>query len=64
MPWVYILRCADKSLYVGLSADIEAREQWHNNGFGSSYTANDGRSASYTANHFDLSKLRERVSGN
>ena len=39
MPWIYILRCCDKSLYVGLTDDIEARVQNHNEGRGGSYTA-------------------------
>ena len=38
MPWVYILRCADASLYVGLTDDLEARERAHREGRGCSYT--------------------------
>jgi putative endonuclease len=36
---VYILRCADDSLYVGLTNDVVAREQAHNEGRASRYTA-------------------------
>jgi len=35
---VYILRCADGSYYVGLTEDLEGRENAHNNGRGSTYT--------------------------
>jgi putative endonuclease len=36
---VYILRCGDNSLYVGRTANIELREQTHNEGRGGTYTA-------------------------
>ena len=39
MPWVYILRCVDDSLYVGHSDDVFARERTHNEGRGGRYTA-------------------------
>jgi len=39
MPWVYILRCSDKSLYVGHTDDLDSREKTHNEGRGSRYTA-------------------------
>ena len=39
MAWVYILRCADASLYVGHTDDLDARERTHNEGRGGSYTA-------------------------
>jgi predicted GIY-YIG superfamily endonuclease len=29
MPWVYILRCADDSFYVGSTRDLESRLQQH-----------------------------------
>ncbi len=35
---VYILRCADGSYYVGLTEDLQDRENAHNNGRGSKYT--------------------------
>jgi putative endonuclease len=37
--WVYILRCRDGSLYVGMAADVETRVAWHNAGRGASWTA-------------------------
>ena len=37
--YVYLLRCADDSLYVGETSDLAAREQRHNEGRGGKYTA-------------------------
>lgn len=39
MPFTYIVRCADKTLYVGHAEDIALREQAHNDGHGAMYTA-------------------------
>ena len=39
MHYVYLLRCADNSLDVGETANLQTREQHHNEGRGSSYTA-------------------------
>ena len=36
--WVYILRCADGSLYTGIAADVERRTARHNAGTGAKYT--------------------------
>ncbi len=36
--YVYILRCADGSYYIGLTENLEGRENVHNNGRGSKYT--------------------------
>lgn len=38
MHWVYILKCADGSHYVGETTDPETREQLHNEGRGGKYT--------------------------
>ena len=39
MMWkVYILRCADGTLYTGIATDIEARLAKHVNGTGAKYT--------------------------
>ena len=39
MAWrVYLLRCADGSLYCGISKDLEARIAQHNAGKGAKYT--------------------------
>lgn len=39
VPFVYILRCADGSLYTGYARDPHAREKTHNLGRGARYTA-------------------------
>ena len=39
MPFTYILRCADETLYVGHTEDLPSREQTHNDGRGAKYTA-------------------------
>jgi putative endonuclease len=36
--FVYIVRCADGTLYTGCSRDPRAREQAHNSGRGAKYT--------------------------
>jgi predicted GIY-YIG superfamily endonuclease len=36
---VYILRCSDDSLYVGIAADLNVRINQHQDGLGGSYTA-------------------------
>ena len=36
--YVYILRCGDESLYVGISIDVDARVKKHNAGLGAAYT--------------------------
>ncbi len=35
---VYLLRCADNTLYCGITNDIERRLKQHNNGSGAKYT--------------------------
>ncbi len=37
--WVYMLRCADGSLYTGWSTDVERRLKRHRSGRASRYTA-------------------------
>ena len=38
-PWFcYMLRCNDDSLYVGITSNLEARVDKHNQGFGPEYT--------------------------
>jgi len=38
-PWyVYILKCADGTLYTGITNDLEARLKKHNSGKGAKYT--------------------------
>ncbi|MEK7564839.1 MAG: GIY-YIG nuclease family protein [Patescibacteria group bacterium] len=38
MYFVYIIECKDKSLYTGITTDIERRFREHKNGMGGSYT--------------------------
>jgi len=39
-PWfLYLLRCADNSIYTGISINVEARVKKHNLGKGASYTS-------------------------
>jgi putative endonuclease len=39
MHFVYILRCADSSLYIGEAADVENRVERHQGGRGCAFTA-------------------------
>lgn len=42
-PWfVYIVRCKDDSLYTGITKNIEARIEKHNEGKGAKYTKGRG----------------------
>lgn len=38
MPYVYIVRCADGTLYTGWTTDLERRIAQHNAGRGARYT--------------------------
>jgi len=38
MHYVYIVRCADETLYTGWTTDIKARIKAHNSGNGAKYT--------------------------
>jgi putative endonuclease len=38
VPWVYVLRCADGSLYTGWTVDLDARLRSHGAGKASAYT--------------------------
>ena len=60
---VYILRCADNSLYVGETGDVAARIAKHNGGQGSSFTAKRRPvSLAYSESHpnRELALRRER----
>ena len=37
--YIYILRCSDRSLYVGYTTNLKNRLFWHYKGFASQYTA-------------------------
>ena len=43
MAYVYIVRCADGSYYVGSTTDLERRLWEHNEGLGARYTRRSGR---------------------
>ncbi len=36
--WVYLLRCADESIYTGMAKDVESRFKRHKAGAGAKYT--------------------------
>ena len=38
MPFIYIVRCADGTLYTGWTTDVERRIAQHNAGIGARYT--------------------------
>jgi predicted GIY-YIG superfamily endonuclease len=38
MWYVYIVRCADRTLYTGVARDLDARIEVHNAGRGAKYT--------------------------
>lgn len=40
--WVYVVRCADGSLYTGVARDLDARLAAHNAGRGARYTRGRG----------------------
>jgi putative endonuclease len=42
MPYVYIVECADGSLYTGWAVDVEQRVKVHNAGRGARYTRMHG----------------------
>lgn len=43
MPyWVYILRCADDTLYTGIATDVDRRFRAHAGGRGAKYTRTHG----------------------
>ncbi len=42
-PWsVYVLRCGDRTLYTGISKDVQARIKAHRQGKGAAYTRGRG----------------------
>lgn len=42
MYWVYILECADGSLYTGITTELDRRLQEHKEGKGGHYTKSKG----------------------
>ncbi len=61
MYFVYILECADKSLYTGITTDIERRLSEHKNGKGGHYTrARRAKKMVYTERQKDRSSASKR----
>lgn len=40
--WLYLLRCADGTLYTGITDDVDRRAAAHNSGKGAKYTRGRG----------------------
>ncbi|MGH8570917.1 MAG: GIY-YIG nuclease family protein [Gammaproteobacteria bacterium] len=58
---LYILRCADKSLYIGVTAELDSRVDVHNSGRGAAYTAaRRPVTLAYSESHPTLSAARRR----
>jgi predicted GIY-YIG superfamily endonuclease len=62
LSWiVYILECGDKSLYTGITKNLEHRLQAHANGKGAKYTRGRGPfSVLYTETHPTISLALHR----
>lgn len=61
MPFAYILRCADGTLYTGWTTDLAARLAAHNAGSGARYTRGRGPvSLVYWEEYADQSEARRR----
>lgn len=62
MSWiVYILECGDKTLYTGITKNLELRLQAHENGKGAKYTRGRGPfSVLYTETHSTMSQALHR----
>jgi len=59
--YLYLLRCADGSIYTGISNDVEVRVREHNQGKGAKYTAQRRPVfLIYQERHPDLSSARRR----
>lgn len=57
----YILRCADNSLYCGITNDVQSRLKEHNSGKGSKYVRSRlPASLAYTEEHSDISSALKR----
>lgn len=61
MYFVYIIECGDKSLYTGITNDLERRFTQHKEGKGSHYTsAKEVKRIVYTEKHPDRSSALKR----
>ncbi len=63
MYFVYLLECADGSLYTGITTDVARRFAEHQQGAGGHYTrAHGARRIRYTESHPDRSSASKRES--
>jgi putative endonuclease len=62
MPYfVYLLECKDKSIYTGITTDVERRFKEHKNRTGAHYTrAHDPQKIVYTETHHTRSQALKR----
>lgn len=61
MYFVYILECADKSLYTGITTDIRRRLSEHKSGIGGRYTrAKEAVRIAYFEKHANRSSALKR----
>jgi len=61
MYFVYIIECKDKSLYTGITNDLDRRFNEHKNGTGSHYTSSkEVVRIVYTEQHPDRSSALKR----
>ncbi len=59
--FVYILQCADKTLYTGITTDVARRLKEHKEGTGSHYTrARGAKKIVYSERHADRSAALKR----
>jgi len=56
---VYILQCADGTLYTGITTDMERRQKMHESGKGAKYTRNRGP---FTLIHAETHATRSEAS--
>lgn len=61
MYFVYLLECSDKSIYTGITTDLERRLKEHKEGIGSNFTRAFGaRRMLYSEKHKDRSAASKR----
>lgn len=61
MYFVYIIECKDKSLYTGITNDLDRRFDQHKNGMGGHYTSSkEVVRMVYTEEHADRSSALKR----
>lgn len=61
MYWVYIIECSDRSLYTGITTNVERRFAQHQKGAGGRYTrAKQAVRVAYREQHPDRSSALKR----